>query len=166
MLRTTTLRVGLALLALALAVSPVVAGNMSKFKSPLNSSEEVPPNDSTAAGFASFTISEDEQSITYRLIVANINDVTQSHIHCGAPGVNGPVIVFLFGFNPVGVTENGILAEGTITNANVIPRADSPACPGGVANLAELIAKIRSGNAYTNVHTIALPGGEIRGLIR
>ena len=166
MLRTTSLRVGLALIALALAVSPVVAGNSSKFVSPLNSDEEVPPNGSNAAGFASFKISADETSITYRLIVANINDVTQSHIHCGPPGVNGPVVVFLFGFDPVGVTENGILAEGTITNADVIPRDASAACPGGVANLADVIAKIRAGEAYTNVHTIALPGGEIRGLIR
>ena len=166
MLRSTMVRVGLVLIALTLATAPVAAATSFRFVSPLNSDEEVPPNDSTATGFASFVISDDEQSVTYRLIVANINDVTQSHIHCGAPGVNGPVVVFLFGFDPVGVTENGILAEGTFTDANVIDRPDSLACPGGIANLDDLIEKIRTGNAYTNVHTIAIPGGEIRGLIR
>jgi CHRD domain len=166
MLRSTTLRVGLATLALALAVSPVVAGNSSKFKSPLKGEEETPPVATNAAGVATYTISEDETSITYRLIVANIDGVTQAHIHCGAPDVAGPVVVFLFGFNAAGVTENGILAEATVTAANLIPRASSAQCPGGIATFAELIAKIRSGEAYTNVHTLAFPLGEIRGQIR
>jgi hypothetical protein len=48
----------------------------------------------------------------------------------------------------------------------VIPRPDSPECPGGLANFEELIAKMRSGNTYANVHTIVNPGGEVRGQIR
>jgi hypothetical protein len=80
--------------------------------------------------------------------------------------VAGPVVVFLYGFNPVGVTVNGILAEGTITQADVIPRAASAACPGGVATLADVIDKIETGGAYANVHTLTWPAGEIRGSIR
>jgi hypothetical protein len=76
------------------------------------------------------------------------------------------VVAFLFGFDPAGVSENGVLAEGTITAANVIPRPDSPACPGGVANFDDLIAKMRSGDAYVNVHTVAFPAGEIRGQLK
>ena len=57
------------------------------------------------------------------------------------------------------MTVNGILAEGTITAADVIARPDSAACPGGVATLADVIAKIRSGGAYANVHTLANPSG-------
>jgi CHRD domain len=167
MFRSTSIRMGLALFVLAFAAFPVLAGQESRFGSPLHGADERPvPVDTNAAGNARYEISADESSITYRLIVANIDDVTQAHIHCGTPDVAGPVIVFLFGFNPVGVTENGILAEGTITAEDVIPRASSATCPGGVANLAELIAKIRSGEAYTNVHTLAFPGGEIRGTIR
>jgi hypothetical protein len=100
------------------------------------------------------------------LIVANIEGVTQSHIHCGAEGVNGPVVAFLFGPVLGGLDANGVLAQGALTNANTIPRPDSAQCPGGVANFDELIAKIRSGEAYVNVHTLANPGGEIRGQIR
>jgi hypothetical protein len=132
----------------------------------LHGSDERPvPVDTNAAGNARYEISADETSITYRLIVANIDDVTQAHIHCGGPEAAGPVVAFLYGFGPT-VTQNGILAEGTITAEDVIPRPDSPACPGGVADLADLIEKIRSGEAYTNVHTVAFPGGEIRGTIR
>ena len=71
--------------------------------------------------------------------------------------------MFLFGFNAAGVAPNGQLSEGTITNANVIPRPPSPVCPDGVANFDELIERMRSGDAYVNVHTLVFPGGEIRG---
>lgn len=167
MIRSTSLRIGLALLVLAVAALPVVAGQNWSFVSPLKGAAERPnPVDTNAAGFAKFVVNADETAVTYRLIVANIDGVTQSHIHCGGPEVAGPVVAFLFGLNAAGVTENGILAEGTITAANVIPRPDSAACPGGVANLADLIEKIRAGEAYTNVHTLTWPGGEIRGTIR
>ncbi len=99
----------------------------------------------------------------FKLNVANGEGITQAHIHCGPPGVNGPVVVFLFGLVPTGVDNNGTLSEGVITNANVIPRPDSAACPGGVANLADVVAKMRTGGAYANVHTLEFPGGEIRG---
>jgi hypothetical protein len=147
----------------AVYASPAVPSN---FIAPLNGGEEVPPVNTNARGATTFKLSRDGTELSYRLIVANIPNVTQAHIHCGAAGANGPVVVFLFGFDPAGVTVNGVLAEGTITAANVIPRPDSEVCPGGVANFDELLAKMRSGNAYVNVHTIDWPGGEIRGQIR
>ena len=166
MFRPIALRIGLALIALVVTAGPAL-GSSFKFTASLKGANERPvPIDTNAAGQALFTISPDETSITFKLIVANINDVTQAHIHCGSPDVAGPVVVFLFGFNPVGVNVNGILSEGTVTDANVIPRPDSALCPGGVANLADVIAKMRSGGAYANVHTIVNAPGEIRGTIR
>jgi hypothetical protein len=134
------------------------------FVAPLSGDEEVPPVDTNATGLARFQL-HDEDALDFMVIVANIDNITQAHIHCGAEGVNGPVVVFLFGLGP-GVTVNGILSEGTITAGDVIPRLDSAMCPGGVANFDELITKMRSGETYTNVHTSANPGGEIRGQIR
>ncbi|HEU4720823.1 MAG TPA: CHRD domain-containing protein [Gemmatimonadaceae bacterium] len=124
--------------------------------------EEVPPNDSRGHGTATFKLSDDGTSLTYRLIVANLENVTQSHIHIAPEGANGPVVVFLFGFVAGGVTENGPLAEGTISQANLIAR---PAIGFG-GTMAELLAAMRSGNAYVNVHTVALPAGEVRGQVR
>lgn len=165
MLRTTSLRVGGALMALLLTAGTAMAGKPT-FVSPLDGEAERPvPVITSATGNAIFKISADETSITYKLIVANIDDVTQAHIHCGTPDVAGPVVVFLYGLGPT-VTTNGILAQGTITAEDVIPRPDSPACPGGVADLDDVIEKIRSGGAYSNVHTVEWPGGEIRGTIR
>jgi hypothetical protein len=136
------------------------------FVANLSGGEEVPAVETMGAGQATFMLNEDGTALHYRLVVANIKDVTQSHIHCGGSGVNGPVTVFLFGLNAEGVTVNGVLAEGTITHENVIARPDSEVCMGGLANFENLLEKIRSGDAYVNVHTIAYPGGEIRGQIK
>jgi hypothetical protein len=129
----------------------------------LRGRDEVPPVVTHGQGQAKFKIAEDGSSIAFKLNVSNVQDVTQAHIHCGAEGVNGPVVVFLYGLGPT-VSPHGVLSEGIITS--VIVRPDSPACPGGVATLADLIAKLESGNAYVNVHTVANPPGEIRGQVR
>ena len=49
-----------------------------------------------AQGQAMFKLSDDGQSITYKLNVANIENVTQAHIHVGALGVNGGIVAWLF----------------------------------------------------------------------
>ena len=156
-------------LILVLGLAALVAGGLAvagvnrNFSAHAKGSLEVPANLWNGQGQALLKLSKDGDSLSFKLIVANIEDVTQAHIHCGAPGVNGPVVAFLFGFDAAGVSTNGILSQGTITGANVIPRPDSVECPGGVADFDDLIAKMQSGDAYVNVHTIALPGGEIRG---
>lgn len=136
------------------------------FTARLSGSQEVPPVATRAAGQAVFSVSDDRSEVRYKELVANIVGITQSHIHCGAAGVNGPIVVFLFGFIPEGETLNGILAQGSFKEENIIPRPDSAACPGGVATLEELLAKMEAGGAYVNVHTLEHPGGEIRGQIR
>jgi hypothetical protein len=54
--------------------------------------------------------------------------------------------------------------RGTITALNVI--AGSTTQQLGDGELDEVIAAIRAGAAYANVHTNLSPGGEIRGQIR
>jgi hypothetical protein len=119
------------------------------------------PVDTKARGNATFTLSEDGRSVHYKLIVANIDHVTQSHIHIAPVDSAGPVVVFLFGFVAGGVTENGVLAEGDFTAANLIAR---PAIGFG-ATMPELVAAMTNGRAYVNVHTVQYPAGEIRGQI-
>ncbi len=137
----------------------------------LNGGEEVPARDTNARGNATFELSDDGLTLSYKLIVANIDNVVASHIHIGPAGVNGPVVLFLYGNAPAGGgTLNGVIAEGTATAANLVgPLAGQP--------LSVLIAHMTAGNAYVNVHTndgVAptntgpgdFPGGEIRGQIR
>jgi hypothetical protein len=140
-----------------------VAADMKRtFTAHLVGSNEVPANDSPAQGQVILTFNEDGTELHYRLIVANIENVRAAHIHCGAVGVNGPVVVGLFGTPTTGVS-NGVLAVNTATDANVAELA----CVGGTeAGLDDVLELIRSGNAYVNVHTTQLPGGEIRGQVK
>jgi hypothetical protein len=57
--------------------------------------------------------------------------------------------------------------SGTLTAANVVQPATPPPPPQQIlaGELAEVIAAIRAGKAYANVHTNLSPGGEIRGQI-
>jgi hypothetical protein len=129
---------------------------------------ETPSRDTKAHGQAIFQVSADGLSLSYRLTVANIDNVVASHIHHGAIGSPGPALVFLYGNAAPGAgRHNGLLAEGTLTAANLIgPMAGHP--------MSDLIALMQSGEAYVNVHTNDgvdpantgpgdFPSGEIRG---
>ncbi len=149
--------VSVLLVVLLVATALVVqAGNNRNFRAHLNGGNEVPANDSQAQGQAIFNFSKDGSSLHYKLIVANIENVRAAHIHCAPAGVNGPVGVSLFGGSTV--TVNGILAEATVTGPN-----PGNAC--GWADLEAVRTAMESGNAYVNVHTTAIPNGEIRGQI-
>jgi hypothetical protein len=129
------------------------------FTAHLSGDEEVPPVVTQGQGQAIFKLSKDGSSLYYKLIVANIADVVQSHIHIAPAGLNGPVVAFLFGPVAGGVTVNGVLAEGNITAANLVgPLAGQP--------LSTLIDRMNNDSAYVNVHTVSFPGGEIRGQIK
>jgi CHRD domain len=142
------------------------------------------PADSQAQGQAIFHIAADGLSFDYKLIASNIENITQAHIHCGPPGVNGNIIVWLYP-SPTATSalpggagrHDGVLAEGTVvsgTPLHVRSVPSSAACPGGVSSFADVLAKICANNTYVNVHTSDgvnppntgpgdFPGGEIRG---
>lgn len=121
----------------------------------LSQSKEVPtPKPTTASGSAQIIVYAN--SIDYQVSASSIAAVTMAHIHNGAAGVAGPVVVTLFSNVNNPVTPNGIFASGTLDASNL---------PAGVT-IASLKALIASGKAYVNVHTLTNPGGEIRGQIQ
>lgn len=154
-----------------LATTVAAQSTPTNFVAHLTGDQEVPERPTDATGQTVFQLDPDGTTLRYRLIVANIDNVVASHIHLGQPGVNGGVVAFLFGSVPAGGgPTDGVLAEGTITAANLV---------GALAgqNLAVLIEAMRTGGAYVNVHTndgVAptntgpgdFPGGEVRGQIR
>lgn len=141
-------------------------GVQRTFTARLTGDQELAEVETDGSGQAILKLSKDGLSLSYKIVVNNVDNITQAHIHCGGPEDNGPVVAFLFGFIDGGVTQNGVLTEGTITAADVIARPDSEECMGGVASFAQLVEKLKSGLAYVNVHTVDYPGGEIRGQIR
>ena len=138
------------------------------------------PADSKGQGEAIFRVSDDGTSVDFRLIASNIDNVIMSHIHCGRPGANGPIRMWLYPvIGPTGAPgpsgtgpQNGVLASGTFHPAGVVcPKANV----GGDADM-PLLDAIRAGLTYVNVHTKShdapppnntgpgdFPGGEIRG---
>lgn len=147
-------------------VDGVAAMNKRTFTAHLNAANEVNEDgvESDAQGQAIFTLNADGTELHYKLIVANIKNITMAHIHCGEAGVNGPFIAWLFErVADPGVSVNGILEEGVIASEDVVKRT----CAGGaVSTFEDLMHKIRTGAAYVNVHTTSYPGGEIRGQIK
>ncbi len=130
----------------------------SVFDSQLSGDNEVPAVNSAGRGYAELTLSEDGSSIDYRLYVNDLEDVVMAHVHVGSATENGPVAVFLFGPADPAVASDGLLAEGTITEADLT--ATAGVFDGTMAQFQELI---RSGGTYVNVHTTTNPAGEIRG---
>ena len=124
------------------------------FRFTLSQSAEVPvPKTTTASGIAQIVIYP--QRIDYELTGSSIIGVTMAHIHNGAPGIAGPIVVTLYNQSASGEI-NGIFAAGSLTTANL---------PSGVT-LESLKALLLSGNAYVNVHTVVNPTGEIRGQVK
>jgi hypothetical protein len=160
---------GLLLLLFGLLATPtttVAAPPQAKnFVAHLSGGNETPPNDSLAQGQLVMHLNTDG-SMSFKLVVANIDDVFAAHIHLGAPGVAGPIVVPLFlrflptgQPNPIAGRTDGILAQGTFTAADFVD---------GLAGkpMSALVDAIMAGDAYVNVHTFpAHPGGEIRGQI-
>src|SRR5215510_2475448 len=135
-------------LLVVLAVTSVAYAQKpdNTFNAMLSGSEEVPPRDTTASGSASFTLSLDGTALDFRVNVANIQNVFASHIHCGTSGVNGPIGVTLFMGTPGSGSPKRVLAQGIITG----PDAGN-AC--GWETLDDVVAALRSGDTYVNVHT-------------
>ena len=159
--------VGLAVVGLA------VAGLNRNYSVHASGDLEVPVRDTQAQGQAIFHLSKEGDSLDYKLIASNIDNAFMAHIHMAPPGTNGGIVVWLYPSTavapgPLGSgRHDGVLAEGTITAANLV---------GALAGhpLDDLLAALDSGNAYVNVHTNDgdatpnegpgdFPGGEIRG---
>lgn len=128
----------------------------------LSGDEEVPVRDTDAQGQAIFQVSKDGSSISYKLIVANIENVTQAHIHLAPAGANGGIVAWLYPAAPpsqlIPGRTQGILGEGEITASSLVGTLMG-------RPLSALLDAMRNGGAYVNVHTSQFPPGEIRGQI-
>lgn len=130
------------------------------FHAPLSGDAEVPPVETQASGVASLALSDSQTELDFTLVTHGLDDTTMAHIHIGASGENGPPVVFLFGPEEGGVSRDGVLAEGTITEDDLIMVADV-----FDGSMQSLVDNLRSGDAYVNVHTVENPPGEVRGQV-
>jgi hypothetical protein len=103
----------------------------------LNGGEEVPPVNSAAAATTAIVVASD-RSVSGTLSTTGI-DGTMAHIHQGAAGTNGPVVITLTKTSP---TQWSVPAGSQLTQAQY--------------------DTYKAGRLYVNVHSVAHPGGEIR----
>ena len=167
--RTTAVGVALLLAAVYWVGTSVQATDEDfHFRTKLSGNEEVPVRATAASGSADLRWNVDQTELRFRLSVSHIRNVVAAHIHCGTPGVNGPVGLTLYGPVPPGGGKiSGVIARGVAT---------APDAGNGCswADLAAVTGAIEGGRAYVNVHTNDgvdpanagpgdFPGGEIRG---
>ena len=107
----------------------------------LSGGQEVPPVSSSGAGTGAITVGEDN-SVSGSVKTTGVNG-TMAHIHNGAAGKNGPVIIPL--------TKDG---DGTWT------------VPSGAKLTDAQYAAFKAGDLYVNVHSAQHQSGEIRGQLK
>jgi hypothetical protein len=168
------LHVTLAALIAAAVPSTVRA---ERIEARLTGYQEVPSVSTPARGQFEAKIARDGESISYELTYSDlVGTVQQSHIHIAQKGVNGSVVIWLCqtattqapesvrGITPM-CPQSGKVT-GMITADNVVA-AGTASQMILAGELDEVIAAIRAGVAYVNVHATPLnPGGEIRGQVR
>jgi hypothetical protein len=108
----------------------------------LTAAEEVPPTSSTATGTGTLVVDPATRAASGRITLSGMT-AAAAHIHLGAPGINGPIIVPL-----------------TLAASNVW------AVPANTVLSAEQLMAYKQGNLYYNAHSVLFPNGEIRGQIR
>ena len=130
-----------------------------------------------ARGQVTFRLDQSRNLLHYELSVDNLHSATSSHMHLAQPSAgarqdtsgdpHGPVVAFLLNFVPGGISNDGVLAAGTIGPSDLKgPLRGRP--------LEDLIALIEQGQAYVTVHFLqrtaqnkvfCCPDG-LRGVVR
>ena len=137
-LRKTATGLGLAAATLLLSACAGMMGSNDKVT--LAGTNEVPSVSTTATGTGTIKIAADG-GVSGSITVAGM-EPTMGHIHQGAVGVNGPVIV------PFVQSGNTFTA------------------PPGAKLTETQMAAYRAGNLYVNVHSAAHPAGQIRAQLK
>jgi hypothetical protein len=132
------IRTVIAATALALSIGSAWATDV---KVTLTGAEETPPVTTSASGAGTITIAADK-SVSGTIKTTGI-DGTVAHIHVGAPGVAGPVIITL------------AKGEGGVWSV-----------PPGSKLTDEQYASFKAGNLYVNVHSAEHKPGEIRAQLK
>ena len=130
--------------------------------------EENPDVSSVATGSFDARLSDDGDSLEYELSYSGLEgNVLQAHIHFGKQAVNGGISIWLCQTPTNPAPTAGIpmcpvpggTVSGEVDASDVIGPAGQGIAP---TEFSEILAAMRAGRAYANVHSSKFPGGEIR----
>jgi hypothetical protein len=131
-----------------------VSGGPLMFAAELRGANEVPPNSSTAFGSALVTFDSVNSTMAFEVNTNGIVSPAASHIHRGASGASGPVIIN-FATGPSGFQGGRVSGFGAISALQ-----SSSLMPSDLTGLASVST---ANGFYVNVHSAAFLAGEIRG---
>jgi hypothetical protein len=162
-----------ALIALGISAFAMAkdGGPHIKARGGLTGFQEVPVLSTSGHGTFEAKLNQDETAFDWTLTYADlVGNVTQAHIHFGQLSVNGGIAIWLCGTatnpGPAGTAPcptPGGTVTGTADAADVV----GPAGQGIAATeFAEVLAALRAGKAYANVHSSVYGGGEIRAQLK
>lgn len=149
-----------------IAVGTVVSAGEHEWRArPINAAQEVPTpvGNPTAEARAEFEL--DDGAIEYKLKMRKpIEDAFMAHIHLGARGTAGPIVVWLFGTPPPNPAANFDFAKGDIVASGTLHASDFIGALAG-KSIEEIADALDSGGYYVNIHTVRNRAGEIRGQV-
>jgi CHRD domain len=160
---------GLVVLGMGLPATALGQGQRQQgpgqFRARLSGFQEVPAI--STRGRAEFQARlRDSATLEFELRYSDLEggNPSAAHIHLGQPGVNGGVVAFLCGGG--GKPACPSAASGTVTGTIVAGDIQALTAQGIAAGeFDEVVAALRAGVTYANVHTSTYGGGEIRGQI-
>ena len=132
--------------AIAAAIVMLGAGAASAatlhFATGLKGADEVPPNTTPGTGEVTATLDTATKAFSYTVTYSGLTGpAVAAHFHGpAAPGSNAPPMI------GIKVLASPITGTATLTDAQV--------------------ASLEAGQWYFNIHTAAIPGGEIRGQLK
>lgn len=134
------------------------------FRAELSGFEEVPPVLTPATGTFVARVAQGGGAIEYHLTYSNLSTPAfEAHLHFGQPGVNGEIFAYLCGGDGPECPGDGGVIKGVITAEDILAIPDQGLEAG---DLEGALTLMRRGLAYVNVHSSAIPRGEIRGQVR
>jgi hypothetical protein len=138
---------------LACATEKAATSETKTFNVPLT--KACPAAGANAIGSATISVAGDGSSIMATVTYSGLSgDPTAAHIHIGATGVAGPVVL----------PFSGSLASPF---SKTFTAADYVAASGAPPDFAAFVVALKAGgSSYVNVHTAACKPGEIRGEIQ
>lgn len=178
--RTTVSIAMVAASTLFAAPTALADGGKSMFATNLTGYQEtILTINSPGSGEFAAKVNPDGTAIDWVLSYRDLpTTVLQSHIHFGRPGLTGGIVLFLctnLGNGPASAPTpktcpQAPVGGGTVTLSGTLTQADLMPQPGqgivaGPAGFAAVVAALRNGAAYANVHTDQFKSGEIRGAL-
>jgi len=152
----TTIAAAVVVLAMA---GPARAQTVN-FTANLSGNQEAPAPGVTTGAFGTATVTWNTvtQTLTWIIDVWNMPSGTNNaHFHVGGPGVAGPTVVNIaFPEN----ISNDFRLTGSATASDLLPRAAN-----GIRSWEDFGQSLVGEQIYINIHSVANPGGEVRGQV-